>query len=234
LRGTVVVDHDQVIRQPGLGAQHVQRLGQLVGAPVGDHDGEDGFTHPWRSKPRRLGQHFAHVPGGVLALVGAHHVFDAAGEPDDAVVDPHRRLAQPGQELVGMACEDQDSGALDQALQPGLGLLQKIGVHGADAFVEQQDLGVDAGDHAHRQPDPHAGGVRAQRHRQVFTQLGELGDLIDLGQHLLSGLPQEQAADDDVLVAGDLGVHADPEVKHRRHPASDRRRSAGGFVDARK
>ena len=34
----VVVDHDQLVGQPALGAQHVERLGQFVGSPVGDHD----------------------------------------------------------------------------------------------------------------------------------------------------------------------------------------------------
>src|ERR1700754_4801006 len=85
----------------------------------------------------------ADVACGVFALVGAHDFFDAAGLPDDAVVDPHRGLAQPGQEFVGMACEYQDSGTLDQLLQSRLGLLEEVGVDGADPFVEQQDLRVD-------------------------------------------------------------------------------------------
>src|ERR1700737_4863842 len=102
-----------------------------------------------------LGKHLAHMPRGVFAFVGTHDVFDAAGQLDHAVVDPHRGLAQPGQEFVGMAGEHQDSRALDQALQPGLGLLQKVGVDGADAFVEEQDFRVDAGDHTTPQPHPH-------------------------------------------------------------------------------
>jgi len=53
-----------------------------------------------------LFQHFADVPRGVLTLVRAHHVFDAAGLADNTVVDPHRRLAQPGEELVGVAGEE--------------------------------------------------------------------------------------------------------------------------------
>jgi hypothetical protein len=35
-----------------------------------------------------------------------------------------------------MACENQDSGALDQPLQPRLRLLEEVGVDGADPFVE--------------------------------------------------------------------------------------------------
>ncbi len=178
-------------------------------------------------------EHLADVPGGVLTLVGAHHVLDPAGHLDGAVVDPHRGLAQPGQELVGMACEHQDSGSLDQTLQPRLRLLEEVGVDRADALVEQQDLRVDAGDHAHRQPHPHTGRVGAQRHRQVLAEFGELGDLVDLGRHLLAGLPQEQPADDDVLVAGDLRVHADAEVENRCDTATYGRRAAGRLVDSR-
>src|ERR1700759_3825593 len=84
----------------------------------------------------RLGKHLTHMPRGVFALVGAHDVLDAAGHLDDAVVDPHRGLAQPGQEFIGMARENQDSGALAQPLQPRLRLLEKVGVDGADPFVE--------------------------------------------------------------------------------------------------
>src|ERR1700761_3862966 len=63
-----------------------------------------------------LGKHVTHMARGVFAFVSAHDVLDAAGEFDDAVVDPHRGLAQPGQEFVGMAGEHQDSRAFDQAL----------------------------------------------------------------------------------------------------------------------
>ncbi len=41
----IVVDHDQLVGRPALGAQHVERLGQFVGAPVGDHDGAHHVTH---------------------------------------------------------------------------------------------------------------------------------------------------------------------------------------------
>src|SRR5665213_1537078 len=57
-----------------------------------------------------LFQHLADMPRRVFTLVRAHYLFDAAGLADDPVVDPHRGLAQPGQEFVGMACENQDSG----------------------------------------------------------------------------------------------------------------------------
>jgi len=84
----------------------------------------------------------------VLTLVRADHVLDLAGHLDRAVVDPHRGLAQPGQKLVGVAGEHQDARPLDQALQSRLRLLQEVRVDGPDALVEQQDLRVDAGDHA--------------------------------------------------------------------------------------
>jgi len=174
--------------------------------------------------------------GGLLlftlfGIINSWRVFDRAGRAANeaakasmAVQDLARYLAS--RETMHAVAPRVD---LTQAADDMNALRQQ-----ADALIEQQDLGVDAGDHAHRQPDPHPGGVGAQRHRQVVTQFGELGDLIDLGQHLLSGLAEEQAADDDVLVAGDLWVHADPEIEDRRDPAGDRRRAAGGFVDARK
>ena len=63
-----------------------------------------------------------------------------------------------------MTREDQNSGTFNKGLESGLGFFEEFGVDRADAFVQQQYLGVDAGDHAHRQSHPHAGGVRAKGH----------------------------------------------------------------------
>ena len=178
-----------------------------------------------------LFENLSHVAGRILTLVRAHDIFDAADHLDGAVVDPHRGLAQPGQKLVGMAGEHQNSGALDETLQPRLSLLQEVRVDCADSLVQKQDLGIDAGDHPHRQPHPHAGGVGAQGHRQIIAELGEVRDLVDLGQHLLAGLPEKQSADDDVLETGDLGVHPDAEVEHRGHASVHGGDPAGRLVD---
>ena len=144
-----------------------------------------------------------------------------------ALVHPDRGVAQVGQELVGVRGEDQDPGALDQLVEPDAGLGQELGVDRADALVEQQDLRVDAGHHAEREPHPHPGGVGAQRHRQVVAELGERGDVVDPGLHLLAGHAQEQPADQDVLQPGDLRVHADGEVEHRRDLAAAPRPGPG-------
>src|SRR3954452_21119574 len=77
-----------------------------------------------------LGQDFTHVPGGVRTLVGPDHLFDATVHPDRAVIDPQRTIAELGQELVGMAGEDQDAGPLYQFLQPDPGLLHELGIDG--------------------------------------------------------------------------------------------------------
>ena len=124
-------------------------------------------------------------------------------------------------------------GALDQLVEPGAGLGEELGVDRADALVEQEDLRVDAGDDAEREPHPHPGGVGAQRHRQVVAELGERGDVVDAGLHLLAGHAEEEAADEDVVQAGDLRVHADGQVEHRRDLAQHPRVPPRGLVDAR-
>ena len=123
-----------------------------------------------------FGQNLPDVAGGVLALVGAHHLLDAAVQFHRAVVDPHRRLAQSCQEFVGVAGEHQDSGSLNQSLQPGLGLFEEFRVDRADALVEQQYLRVDTGDHAHRQADPHTGSAEVKRtHEELVERILHAG-----------------------------------------------------------
>jgi len=112
-------------------------------------------------------------------------------------------------------------------------LAHEGGVDGADALVEQQDLRLDGGDHAQRQADAHAGGVSAKGHVEVVAELGKLGDLVHLRLHLLAGLAQEQAADDDVFVAGDLRVHPHTQVEDGGDAAAHVRDTAGRLVDAR-
>lgn len=112
-----------------------------------------------------------YVFGGIVTFVSAHDVFDVALHADLSVVDPHGAVAQLGEEFVGVAGEHQDAGAFHQLLQPDASLLHEFRVDGTDALVEKQDLGIDAGDDAHGNAHAHAGGVGAQRHREVFTEL---------------------------------------------------------------
>jgi hypothetical protein len=58
--------------------------------------------------------------------------------------------------------------------------MQELSIHRSDGFIKQQDLRVDAGDHADCESHPHAGGVGPQRHREVIAELSEFSDLVDL------------------------------------------------------
>lgn len=172
--------------------------------------------------------------GGVFAFVGFDDFVDETGFADFAVVDPQRGVAELGEEVVGVRGENEDAGARDELLEAGAGLGHEGGVDGADAFVEEEDFRFNTGDHAEGEADAHAGGVGAQRHREVVAELGEFGDFIHLLFHLAAGLPQEKAADDDIFIAGDFGVHADAEIEDGGHAAADIGGAAGGFVDSGK
>ena len=74
----------------------------------------------------------------------------------------------------------------DQVGQPVTGLRHERGVHRTDTLVEQQDLRLDGGHHTQRQAHAHTGGVGAQRHGEVVTQLGEFGDVVHLLLHLFA------------------------------------------------
>lgn len=131
-----------------------------------------------------------------------------------------------------MRGEHEDAGARDELLEAGAGFGHEGGVDGANAFVEEEDFGFDAGDHAEGEADAHAGGVGAKRHGEVIAELGEFGDFIHFLPHLAAGLSQEEAADDDVFVAGDFRVHAHAEIEDGGHAAADIGGAAGGFVDS--
>ena len=131
-----------------------------------------------------------------------------------------------------MAGEHQQAGALHHVLQAVAGFPHERGIHRTQAFIQQQNLGVNGGDDAQGEADAHTAGVGAQRHVQVFAQLGELGDLLHFLFHLLAGLPQEEAADDDVFVAGNFWVHADAQVEDGGDASANVGRAAGGLVDA--
>ena len=181
-----------------------------------------------------LVEHLTHVPRGVLTLVGARTTSPIP--PAILMVPwsiPSRSCtAGPGNSLESTG-ENQDSGPLDQALQPGLRLLQgsrrrRPGYpRRASSRISGSMLVTTPMASRTRMPV----GVGAQRHRKVFAQFGELGDLVDLGGHLLAGLAQEQAADDDVLNRRSR-VHPHAKVENRCDAAPYGRRAAGGLVDA--
>ena len=148
------------------------------------------------------------------------------------MVHPDRRVAQLRQELVGVRGEHEDAGLGHQGGEPLAGLRHECGVHRADPLVEQQDLRLDGGHHTEGEAHAHTGGVGAQRHGEVVAELTELGDVVHLLLHGALGLAEEQAADDDVLVAGDLRVHAHTQVEHGGDAALDHGGTAGRLVDA--
>jgi hypothetical protein len=150
---------------------------------------------------------------------------------DPAAVQPDRGAAPFGEQFFGMRGEHQNSGAPDQVAEAIAGLFQERGIDGTDALVQQQDLWVDTGDHTERESHPHAGRVGAQRQGEVVTEFGEFDDVVDPGLHLLAAHAEEQPADDDVLVSGDLRIHADPQVEDRRDTAADPRRATGRLVN---
>ena len=148
------------------------------------------------------------------------------------MVDPQGGIAQLGEEVIGVRREDEDARLLHHLLELDAGLGHKRGIDSTNALVEQEDFRLDGGDDAEGEAHAHAVGVGAQRHRQIIAEFGELRDLIHLGLHLLDGLAQEETADDDVVVAGDLRVHAHAQVEDRRDAPAHVRGAAGGLIDA--
>ena len=149
------------------------------------------------------------------------------------MVDPQRGITQLRQKVIGVGGKDQDTGALHQLLQAHTGLGHESGVHGADALIQQQDFRLNGCHHAERQAHAHTGGIGAQRHGEIIAEFRKLRNLIHLFLHLLDGLAQKEATDNDVVVARDLWVHAHAQIKDGGHAAAHIGRTTGGLVNAR-
>ena len=74
-----------------------------------------------------------------------------------------------------------------------------------EGLVDQQDLGIDLGGDAERQPHVHPAGVVLQREVGELAQAGELVDPLHLGQHLAPGEAEHRPVEQDVVEARELG-----------------------------
>ena len=101
-----------------------------------------------------------------------------------------------------MAREDDDRGAVEEALDPLPHLFLESRVAGADALVDQQDIVMRGGGDSKRQPREHAGRIGAHWQPQKIAELGEFGDFVELGGDLGPTHSHHIAAQINVLDAG--------------------------------
>src|SRR5256714_13914587 len=78
-------------------------------------------------------------PRFVLA-VGFQHAIDFVVLHQSAGVEPDGFVAEPADHRVGVRGDDENAGAIDEALQAGRGLVEELRVADPDRFVEEKDL----------------------------------------------------------------------------------------------
>ncbi len=131
-----------------------------------------------------------------------------------------------------MCREHQDLHPPQQLRQAGLRLGDEAGVAGADHLIHDDDIGFDRCGNGERQAQEHPGRVGAHGQLQKITQLGKL---LDGGRKTIGFLKSEaheDAAENDVLHAGGLEVHAQREVGERTQPPFHLDRAARRIIDA--
>ena len=131
-----------------------------------------------------------------------------------------------------MRRQNQHARELDELFHPLRRLGDEQSVAGRQPFVEQQDFRHDAGGSGKSQPNAHARRIGANRHVQIVAELGERGDLVDALAHVARVDAHIHAAQDDVLLAGHVGVHADIDVEERRDPSRSHQFTPAGTIDA--
>jgi hypothetical protein len=166
------------------------------------------------------------------AFVLVDHLFDAAGHADVALLQPDRLVGDPPQEVGAMRREHQDPRAVHEIVHALDDLLLEAGVAGADPLVHHQDVVRQRGRCRERKAHRHPLRIGLQRHVQVRTEPGEVGDRRQHRVDFLTGATGHQALEHQVAVTA--GFLAEPErhVEDARDIAAGRHRSRAGVVDA--
>ena len=101
------------------------------------------------------------------------------------------------------------------------GLLLEARVPGREGLVDQEDVGLHVDRNGEREPAVHARRVGAHRHVDEVTELREVGDLLELGCHLLSRQAGREPAEDHVLPSREIVLEADAEREEGADPPGD-------------
>jgi hypothetical protein len=172
-------------------------------------------------------------PRAEAGVVPRHRLVGGSEECRPAVRQQQHALAEPADDLHVVRHEEHGGAGLAHPLDPLHALLLEEDVADAQGLVDDEHVGVEAGEHAEGQADEHAAAVEPDR--AVEEAVGDLGERLDLRQFLLRvvGAEGEQAgAVDDVLPAGQVGVQARAKLQEAEHAAGDAERALGGVHGA--
>src|SRR5665811_2384725 len=154
------------------------------------------------------------------------------GVLEHAMLQLHPAAAELRNQHFRMGREDDDRGAVEKALDPPPRLLPERRVAGADPLVDQQNIFMRGGRDGEGQPREHAGRIGAHRQRQEIAELGEFGDIVELGRDLAPAHAHHVAAQINILEAGRFRVHPGMGVEQRTDSPLDGDGAAARLVDA--
>src|SRR5450631_2587630 len=154
------------------------------------------------------------------------------GALEHAMLQLHPAAAELRDQHFRMGREDDDRGAVEKALDPPPRLLPERRVAGADPLVDQQNIFMRGGRDGEGQPREHAGRIGAHRQRQEIAELGEFGDIVELGRDLAPAHAHHVAAQINILEAGRFRVHPRMGIEQRTDPPLYGDRAAARLVDA--
>src|SRR5690606_714547 len=163
------------------------------------------------------------VRRGLRAVVGVERLLDGAVDHEAASVEIDAALAEARQLGLAVGHQHERAPLGEQVVDHLVALLLELAVAHRERLVDQQDRVGQPRDQRERQPDPHPGGVVADRGVDRVDHLlaGEGDDLVELVADLLLAQPVQRGDEVDVLPPREVAGEPGRQLDQGRHLAAD-------------
>ncbi len=162
-------------------------------------------------------------------LVVVHHGFAFTHLHHLPVIEKYRPpthlLDRPGR----VRDEDDRAAVVAEFFQGGVAFALEKLVPNRQRFVDNQHIGRHADLQGKSQTNPHARGIHLHRLIQKISDIGEGGNALEQGGHLIGRHPQDRSVDQHVGPAGFLGIEPRAQFQQSADPALHGQPAHGGL-----
>src|ERR1700733_2498287 len=165
-----------------------------------------------------------------LVVLLAYAIRVAHGH-DSAAVHQHGPVAQTRDGAHVVSDENVRLALVPEPVELIEALLLEGGAPHGEDFIDQQDVRVHLDSDRERQAHVHPRRIVLELEVEEILELREGDYLVEPSAGLLARQPEHDRVDDDVVVRGQVGVEANPELDERRQAATDSQLRAVGVVN---